>query len=106
MRLFAALALAVIGLQAAQPWRLSVAPQHGSAFSASTVEVALVTERRGETARQTVVPEPIAGARTVPVRRPAVATAMQPRWRVRPESTGPPFPDLLLLRPGPRAPPA
>lgn len=106
LRLVAALLLVVVGLQAAQPWQMSRGPQHGSAFSASTSEVALAAVRRAEPARHQVAPEPLVPVADI-ARAPEPAGAATVRGpRVRPDSTGPPAPPPLLLKPGPRAPPA
>lgn len=99
-----ALLLATACLQAVGPIAAPLERTQGSAFSAATVDVAVVRPRAGETLRLAPVPTPL----------PAIAPRMlhasaAPVWPVarpvRPDSTGPPAPDLLLVRPGPRAPP-
>lgn len=102
---WAALVLATVGFQATVPLPAPLEPAHGSAFSATTVEVALATRRHTEAARiavapQSLVPLPVEAA----PRLAALPLAVIPA--PRPNSTGPPAQDILVLQPAPRAPPA
>lgn len=104
-RLLGALLLATIGLQAGAPITAPLERTHGSAFSASTHEVALVAPRRAEAARQALASQPLLpqlALALVPV-APRTEGFTQPA--PRPDSTGPPAPDIFALRPAPRAPP-
>jgi|GEM_PF-1595517 hypothetical protein len=106
IRLWAALLLVAIGLQAATPVGAPLEQRHGSAFSAATYEVALAFQRneRSET-RESLIPQPVppVSVQAAPVRvEPAtLAVAMAPR----PDSTGPPLPESLSWHRAPRAPP-
>lgn len=105
VRLWASLLLATIGLQATLPAALSVERTSGSAFSASTYEVALYVQRgersqRAAVAPQSDVPLPVL-APAEPL--PAFGTVTIPT--PRPDSTGPPPGDILSWKPAPRAPP-
>lgn len=103
VRLWAALLLTAIGLQAAQPVDTAFRPSHGSAFSAATYDVALAPQRRGEDAQiaPTPLPPPLPQIAAFPT-SPAVL-ALQPM--PRPNSTGPPALTILRRQPAPRAPP-
>ncbi len=100
-RLGAALLLATIGLQAAEP-ALAVELSHGSAFSASSHEVALV--ERVEAHPGQLVPAPLP-LREAEVPAPAARVAQAPGVAARPDSTGPPALTVLERQPGPRPPP-
>ena len=104
VRLGVALLLAAIGLQAAAPVGLPLQVRHGSAFSATTSEVAIAPQRRQEMVQQVAIPEP-----ALPV---AVAADLLPAPLVTlstfsplPDSTGPPARDILARQPAPRGPP-
>lgn len=102
---WAALVLATVSFQAAVPLPAPLEPAHGSAFSATTVEVALATRRPAEAARAVVAPQPLVPLPVDAAPRlaaPALAVIPAPR----PDSTGPPAQDILVLQPAPRAPPA
>lgn len=104
LRLFAALLLATIGAQAALPLAPPLDRTHGSAFSASTHEVAIGSPRRAEAARPALAPLPRLPAPQVEPATPrsfALAEPVAPR----PSSTGPPQPAILATRAAPRAPP-
>ena len=106
VRLWAALMLATVGLQAGAPIPPLLETAHGSAFSATTEEVALTPARRTEAARPVVAPQPLAVVMPqirLQALTPALALAQTPA--VRPDSTGPPSPRVVALRPAPRAPP-
>jgi hypothetical protein len=107
VRLWAALLLATIGLQAAEPApAASVERAHGSAFAANTYEVALFVQRGDRAVRQAWVPQP-------PLQPVARSVLLAPAPRValpvvpapRPDSTGPPVLDIHSWEPAPRAPP-
>src|SRR3546814_4370664 len=57
VRIWAALLLAAIGLQAAEPIRTPLLTQ-GSAFSAATLDVAVVSSRKGEAEAYAPLPLP------------------------------------------------
>jgi hypothetical protein len=89
MRVWTLLLLAAIGLQAAEPIHAPLQRTQGSAFSATTIDVAVVSNRKGET-------EVLAS----PLPAPAMA-AVQPRLKsipltaiapahLWPETRGPP----------------
>jgi len=102
VRLCALAMLLAVGLQAGAPFAAPLERTHGSAFSATTHEVALKTERRGEVVRLAVAPEP-----RLPVLEPVAPPVLQlaqPAPR-RPFSTGPPAREDIARRPAPRAPP-
>lgn len=105
-RSWALLLLAVIGLQAATPVSAPLDRQQGSAFSASTIDVALTTMRRdaGHAAiAQTAAPVPAELAQVLPrERRPRLAVATQ---RLRPDVRGPPPRELPSRLPDSTAPP-
>lgn len=91
MRLWTMLLLAAIGLQAAEPIRAPLDRTQGSAFSAATLDVAVVSSRR-------------AGAEVFAAQPAPAAPAILP-WQALPEySSSSPVakPDL---RPWPRGPP-
>lgn len=101
---FAALLLATACLQAVGPMPAPLERSQGSAFSAATVDVAVVRPRVGDVLRLAQLPAPLpalAGSLPGTVR----ATPRPQGVLVRPRSTGPPAADPRLLRPGPRAPP-
>jgi len=107
VRLLGALLLATVGLQAGVAGLAAVAAAplertHGSAFSASTHEVALAAQRRVEPARLAVAPEPHR-PNLVPARPPARLLPARPA--PRPASTAPPAREDIARRPAPRAPP-
>ena len=101
-RLVGAALLLAVALQAAMPFAAPLQRTHGSAFSATTHEVALAGQRRGEVVRAVVAPEPRLPA-LVPVAPLGTALAALPA--PRPQSTGPPAREDIARRPGPRAPP-
>ncbi|MBC2664402.1 hypothetical protein H7F51_02595 [Novosphingobium flavum] len=103
VRLLAALLLACVGLQAGAPLTAPLERTHGSAFSASTHEVALAGQRRAETVR--IAPEvpPLVPVAVTLVAITVLALTGQPA--PRPHSTGPPARDEIARRPSPRAPP-
>jgi hypothetical protein len=97
--------LAVIGLQAAQPVHAPLERTTGSAFSASTVDVALTTTRRDEAARAQPVPLP-ALPTPQPAARPVLASELldQPaHWL--PDVRGPPPRASSIRLPDLRGPP-
>jgi hypothetical protein len=104
VRLWAALLLAAIGVQAAQPVDTALRPSHGSAFSAATYDVALAPQRRGEHAQTAPTPLPPALPQIAPP-VPTPAAVLAPQVMPRPDSTGPPTLRILERQPAPRAPP-
>lgn len=105
VRLWAALLLATIGLQALDAAPPSLDRRSGSAFSASTQEVALYVQRGERVQRQAVAPQPlvpIAAPVAVPADR-VVELAVLPA--PRPDSTGPPAFQFRSWNTAPRAPP-
>ena len=87
-RVWTLLVLAVIGLQAATPVRAPLDRQPGSAFSASTIDVALSSPRRDESEwppAQVITPLRKERALAPPL-RPRVAVFPH----VRPDVRGPP----------------
>ena len=106
LRLFAALLLATIGAQAALPLSAPLERTHGSAFSATTHEVALVAQRKVKSGRHALAPSPVPHPPApAPVRAqnpPELALLPAPR----PQSTGPPRPHILARLAAPRPPPS
>lgn len=100
--LWAALLLAVVGLQATTPIAAPLEPAHGSAFSATTFEVALAAQRRADPARHAPLPLPPAPPQLQSL---AAAAFLVPVPAPRPASTGPPPRDILAFHPAPRGPP-
>ena len=104
-RLWAVLVVAIIGLQATAPAAPSLRKTDGSAFSASTYQVALYVQRADRGQRQALAPQlPTlrAMASFVPPVRPA---ALSDRPAFRPDPTGPPLRDIHSWQPAPRGPP-
>lgn len=105
VRLWAALLLATIGLQAMVPAAAGAQKHSGSAFSSSTYEVALAVSRADRAPRQTVVPQPA----PMPVEQAQAMQAAAPALRVmpapRPDSTGPPPRSVHSWLPPQRGPP-
>ena len=91
LRLWTLLLLAAIGLQAAMPIRAPLERVQGSAFSASTIDVALTTARRAGDQRANL-------AQPLPVVLPSVVEpapvlptfALAEPNHLRPEARGPP----------------
>jgi hypothetical protein len=102
VRLLGVLLLATVGLQAGSPFAAPLERSHGSAFSATTHEVALTEQRRAQAQR--IAPAPLV---PVPARLPLVrAQALPDQPAPRPASTAPPAREDIAWRPAPRAPPA
>lgn len=105
VRLWAALLLATIGLQATAAAAPSLEKTSGSAFSAATYEVALYVQRGEKVQRQAVAPQPLAplavALESLPTRPVVLADGTAPR----PDSTGPPRRQIHSWKPAPRAPP-
>lgn len=105
VRLWAALLLAAIGLQATASAGPSLEKTSGSAFSAATYEVALYVQRGERVQRQAVAPQlPVALAAVI-ANLPASTEALAARPTLRPDSTGPPLREIRSWKPAPRAPP-
>ena len=103
LRLWAALLLAVIGMQAVAPATAALQQTHGSAFSADTYEMAVHRQARNDEPVQIAAMEP-----PIPVfldleHKPdaPVATPAHPR----PDPTGPPLHGIRATPSAPRAPP-
>ena len=105
-RLFAFLLLATIGLEAMPGAESTLQQSQGSAFSVSTMDVALVSSGRQEGTR------PVLLAPTLPP--PANGAMLLGRYSLvindpqcaRPDPTGPPRNDVVSLPLAPRPPPA
>ena len=105
VRLWAALLMAVIGLQALDTAPPSLERRSGSAFSASTQEVALYVQRAERVQRQAVVPLPSVLLPVQPAALPLRTAALIAVPAPRPDSTGPPPFDIQSWNPAPRGPP-
>ncbi|AIT79665.1 hypothetical protein [Novosphingobium pentaromativorans] len=107
MRLWAVLLLAAIGMQAAEPIRAPLERVPGSAFSAATLDVALVTTRKSEAAATQELPTPPV-TRSVPAAalRPLAIAVAESRLRLLPEARGPPPRQHPARLPDLRGPPA
>lgn len=104
IRLWAALLVTAIGLQAAEPFRAPLEQTHGSAFSATTYEVVISPRRGDDGAVQISALSPALlpdQATVTPSGNKTLAHVPAPR----PDSTGPPRRELSSWRPAPRAPP-
>jgi hypothetical protein len=103
IRLLVALLLATIGLQASEPFT-GLERDRGSAFSASTTDVAIASFKTAATVRLHVAPVPVFPVKDLPTTLsvPVDVTAPAPR----PASTGPPARVILVRQPAPRAPPS
>lgn len=103
LRLWAALLLAVIGLQATAPVAATLHQTHGSAFSAATYEMAVYRQVRDDEPAKLVMTEPPADdtSLAVPMPRPPLTVEVAPR----PDSTGPPLGGIRATPSAPRAPP-
>lgn len=106
VRLWAALLLAAIGLQAAGPAPAAAFERtHGSAFAANTYEVALLVQRGEKPARPAIAPQPLLAV-ILPIKAsPAPLAALVALPAPRPNSTAPPLRDIHSWKPAPRAPP-
>ncbi len=106
-RLMAMLLFAMIGLQAAPSGAETFQQQQGSAFSASTIEVALAPSARNDASYAkhlqplTLPPPRVAG---ISISSGFVASHAAPTRR--PDSTGPPRDDAWYVPRTPRPPPA
>lgn len=104
-RLWAAVILAVIGIQALAPVPSPLQRGSGSAFSAATADVALASVRRGDSAKVKAIPtptlpEPLQQLHVVPAAFVfAAADYLRPRVR------GPPPRDRAERLPDLRGPP-
>lgn len=106
-RLMAMLLFTMIGLQAAPSGAETFQQQQGSAFSASTIEVALAPSARNDASYAkhlqplTLPPPRVAG---ILISSRFVASHAAPKRR--PDSTGPPRDDAWYVPHAPRPPPA
>jgi hypothetical protein len=106
VRLWAALLLATIGLQAAgSAPAAAFGRTHGSAFSAGTYEMALFVQRGDRVARQATAPQPLLPLAVPTEVLPARSAVLPAIPAPRPDSTGPPLRDIRSWKPAPRAPP-
>lgn len=105
VRLWAVLLLATIGLQVSAPAAPSLVKTSGSAFSATTYEVALFVQRGEKVQRQAVAPLPLVPLAVVTQMLPLSLPMLADRFAPRPDSTGPPLHDIQSWKPAPRAPP-
>lgn len=104
-KLWAAVVLAVIGMQAMVPVQAPLQRETGSAFSASTADVALDSARRADPAKVQAIPSPpLLGAlpriRLLPATVSPVAVD-----HLRPDVRGPPPRDRAERLPDLRGPP-
>jgi hypothetical protein len=91
LRLWTLLLLAAIGLQAAVPIRAPLERVQGSAFSASTLDVALTTARRAWDQRANLAqPMPAAPPSAIEPRPILPTFALAEPAHLRPEARGPP----------------
>jgi|KBSSwiStaDraftv2_1062776.scaffolds.fasta_scaffold05784_11 hypothetical protein len=104
LRLLAALLLLAAAFQAATPGWSPLEPTRGSAFSASTADVALAPTRSTEAARIAPHPAPPLADAVAPQPIPGRNAAL-PQFAARPDSTGPPATRPRAALPEPRAPP-
>ena len=105
VRLWAALLLATIGLQATASAAPSLEKTSGSAFSAATYEVALYVQRGEKVQRQAVTPQPLVPIAAAIESSPTATAVLADQPAPRPDSTGPPVREILSWQPAPRAPP-
>ncbi|MFN6934465.1 MAG: hypothetical protein ACK4NZ_04870 [Tsuneonella sp.] len=104
LRLWAAAMIAVIGLQAIPAQALPDQPTHGSAFSASTVDVALAA-REVAVDEVAIDPAPVPHPAEAIANHASVQRALQSAWGTH-RQTGPPLRPLPLRGgPTPRGPP-
>lgn len=84
--------LVTIGLQATMPMQAPLERVQGSAFSASTIDVALVSLRRTITAAPLAAPLPQPALLLLALLLPAalVSQAIRPAPRLRPQTRAPP----------------
>lgn len=104
-KLWAAVVLAVIGLQAMAPVQAPLQRETGSAFSASTADVALAAARRGDFGKVQAIPTPplpVAPVRTLVLPATVVLMAAD---HLRPDVRGPPPRDRPERLPDLRGPP-
>ncbi|MDE8650923.1 hypothetical protein [Novosphingobium album (ex Liu et al. 2023)] len=105
-RLWLAVLLAAIGLQAAEPMRAPLERFRGSAFSAATSDVALASPRPAEAAKAQAPHMPASAIRPAPLRAvPLTAFVLPGQPRPRPEARGPPPRHRADRLPAPRGPP-
>ncbi|HEY8604005.1 hypothetical protein [Tsuneonella suprasediminis] len=102
---FAALLLAIIGLQAMPPSPVPVRVEHGSAFSASTVEVALPIRREATSETREIAKAPALVPQTPGPRLAWSVPVVQAHWPANWQTAPPPPFRPLKSPPAPRAPP-
>ncbi|MBB4859533.1 hypothetical protein HNO88_002862 [Novosphingobium chloroacetimidivorans] len=104
-RLWAALLLATIGLQALEPVVTPLQRAPGSAFSAATADVALASSRRAEIAQPQALPTPALPRFPAPVSHASVPTMLPRAKHLLPLARGPPPRERSERVPDPRGPP-
>lgn len=104
-RLWAALLLATIGLQALEPVAAPLQRVPGSAFSAATADVALASSRRTETAQVQAVPTPALPKLPVPVSLASLPAVWPRAEHLLPLARGPPPRERSERLPDLRGPP-
>lgn len=105
IRLWGALLLAAIGLQAAQPVVHVFERVQGSAFSSATADVAIAARAGSAAVRLAALPLPVSLLPSVLVAGAQRAAPRAGLPLVRPRSTAPPVYPPLPGRAAPRAPP-
>jgi hypothetical protein len=104
-RFWAVVLLATIGLQAAEPVRAPLQREAGSAFSAATADVALVSARRSAVTQVQAVPVPPLPTLLAQVRIERPASMAASVDHLRPGARGPPPRDSAERLPDLRGPP-
>lgn len=104
-KLWAAVVLAVIGLQAMVPVQTSLQRETGSAFSASTADVALASARRVDIAKIQAVPTPPVLGTLRAIELPPATISPVAVGHLRPDVRGPPPRDRAERLPDLRGPP-
>lgn len=104
-RVWAVVLLATIGLQAAEPVRAPLQREAGSAFSAATADVALVSARRSAVAQVQAIPAPPLPTPVAQVRFELPVLAIARVDHLRPPGRGPPPRDRPERLPDLRGPP-
>jgi hypothetical protein len=104
-KLWAAVVMAVIGLQAMVPVQAPLQRETGSAFSASTSDVALATARRVDIAKVQAIPSPPLLGTQGRIRLLRATASLTVVDHLRPDVRGPPPRDRAERLPDLRGPP-
>jgi hypothetical protein len=104
-RLWAVVLLATIGLQALEPVAVPLERVSGSAFSAATADVALISARRGDPVETQAAPIPAVPVTMVAVPITLVAVLIAPAEHSQARARGPPPRDRAERLPDLRGPP-